>query len=397
MTCWFLCLLRLRYAVFGCFEAKDGVVVRRVPGVALDGEVWRATAYDPVSKKKVRVKNPATGKTAFESQDAAALAKEQFERAKQQPVARVYTCDEWVTEWVTNPGYQRSSETTNRHNHERVKKFGEDFKGRLLSEVDRPTARKWAMENRQRANAVRTMLNDAVADQVLTQNPFSNLKLPQPKGRKNIEVLTVDEARTLIECGYELYEDWRVMGALITTACFAGLRIGELCGLKWDDLDWEGGTIHVQRQYRHRVQDFALPKSGIKRFVVMLDVVADALRELPRENDEFVFYGRRDHKMYSMSSHTYYWTPVRVMFHGTLPKARKEQIPVGFDFHELRHFCGSYLGDIGLSPQDIALQLGHTDGGKLAQELYVHTYRDNAFERIRSAHRKASGPARKAG
>lgn len=365
--------------------------MRRIPGVSRDGEVWRATAYDPGTKRKTRVKNPVTGKTAFASQEDAAAAKDAFEREKQRPVERVYTVDQWVQEWCTNPGYARASVSTDRHNHERVKKFGEDFKGRLLSEIDRPTARKWAVENRGRAPAVRTMLNDAVADQVISSNPFANMRLPQSKGRKHIEVLTEQEAWSLIECGYALYEDWPVMGAMITTACFAGLRIGELSALKWTDLDWEGGTINVQRQFRPRTQDFALPKSGEPRMVVMLDQVANALRDLPRRNEEFVFYSKRDAKIYTSSAHTYFWTPVRVMFHGSLSPARKEQIPIGFDFHELRHFCGSYLADIGTTAQDIATQLGHTDGGRLAQDLYVHTYRDNAFERIRANARRAQG------
>lgn len=371
-------------------------MARRIPGVTQDGDVWRATAYDPGQKKKVRVKNPKTGKTAFASQKDAAAAKEAFEHDKARPQARAYTCDEWVAEWCSNPGYQRQSATTNAHNHERVKKFAEDFKGVPLAGVDRVMARKWAVENRARAAAVRTMVNDAVADQIVSQNVFANLKLPQPRGRKDIEVLTEAEVQRLIQCAYDLYEDWPVQGALITTAAYSGLRIGELCGLKHEDILWEEGVIHVQRQYRHRTNDFALPKSGIRRRVVMLEPVAEAIRGVPKLNtDGFVFYGRRDHKMYTPPSHNYFWTPVRAMFHMTLSEERKAQIPVSFDFHELRHFCGSFLADIGLSPQDIAEQLGHTDGGRLAQQLYVHTYRENAFDRIRKAYRESGTPARR--
>lgn len=372
--------------------------MRRVPGVVQDGKVWRATAYDPGQKKKVRVKNPATGKTAFDTQEQARVAKEAFEAEKARPGRKLYTADGWVKEWCSNPGYQRTSRTTNVANHERVSKFAIDFQGIPLEGIDRVMARKWAMENRARASAVRAMLNDAVADQVITQNVFANMKLPQSRGRKDIEPLTEQEVQKLIGCAYDLYEDWPVMGAFITTAAFAGLRIGELCGLRWTDILWEEGLIHVQQQYRHRIQDFAIPKSGIKRKVVMLDPVASALRDLPRLNEDgYVFYGRRDHKMYTPPSHNYFWTPVRAMFHVGLPDERKEQIPVSFDFHELRHFCGSWLANIGLSPQDIAEQLGHTDGGRLAQELYVHTYRDEAQARIRKAYARAAPVQRRAG
>lgn len=43
------------------------------------------------------------------------------------------------------------------------------------------------------------------------------------------------------------------------------------------------------------------------------------------------------------------------------------------------------MAERGLSAQDIAYQLGHTDGGRLAQRLYVHTFEDSAKERIRRA------------
>jgi integrase len=36
------------------------------------------------------------------------------------------------------------------------------------------------------------------------------------------------------------------------------------------------------------------------------------------------------------------------------------------DPYHLRHFCGSHLADLGCTAQDIAEQLGHTDGGALA-------------------------------
>lgn len=367
-------------------------MARKVPGVRLEGKVWRASAYDPQAGKKVRVKNSRTGQTAFETQEAAIEAKEAFEREKARPTARTWTVDQWVDEWLTNPGYSAGKqETTQVHNAERVSKFGTDFKGLPIGELDRITARKWAMDNPQRAATVRAMLNDALADGIISRNPFSGLKMKRTRGRKDINPLTREEVDALIDFGYEMFPDWEVMGALLTTAAYAGLRIGEICGLKWSDVLWEDGQLHVQRQYRHRTGDIALPKSGQTRKVVMLQPVSDALRGLPRLNDEgYVFYGRRDHKRYTPPSHAYFWGPVRAGFHAGLPKERKEQIPATFDFHELRHFCGSYLADIGLSPQDIAFQLGHTDGGKLAQTLYVHTYEDNASERIRKAYRSDS-------
>jgi integrase len=56
------------------------------------------------------------------------------------------------------------------------------------------------------------------------------------------------------------------------------------------------------------------------------------------------------------------------------------------DFYELRHFCGSWLfNDLELPAQDVAYQLGHTDGGALVQRLYGHPSERLARERIKRA------------
>jgi integrase len=64
------------------------------------------------------------------------------------------------------------------------------------------------------------------------------------------------------------------------------------------------------------------------------------------------------------------------------------------DAYELRHFCGSHLADLGVSAQDIAHQLGHTDGGRKAQEVYIHTYEDRARDRLRRAFENNVTPLR---
>ena len=56
------------------------------------------------------------------------------------------------------------------------------------------------------------------------------------------------------------------------------------------------------------------------------------------------------------------------------------------DFYELRHFCGSWLfNDLELPAQDVAHQLGHTDGGALVQRLYGHPSEKLARDRIKRA------------
>jgi integrase len=40
-------------------------------------------------------------------------------------------------------------------------------------------------------------------------------------------------------------------------------------------------------------------------------------------------------------------------------------------FYELRHFCATHLLELGVSHADVAVQLGHTDGGALVMSTYA--------------------------
>jgi len=55
------------------------------------------------------------------------------------------------------------------------------------------------------------------------------------------------------------------------------------------------------------------------------------------------------------------------------------------DFYELRHFCATELLRLGVSHADVAVQLGHRDGGALVMSTYGHPSDDAARERLRAA------------
>jgi integrase len=56
-----------------------------------------------------------------------------------------------------------------------------------------------------------------------------------------------------------------------------------------------------------------------------------------------------------------------------LPEAR---------WHDLRHFHATWLLDRGASVLDVAIQLGHRDGGELVRRRYGHPSSDLALGRL---------------
>ena len=64
------------------------------------------------------------------------------------------------------------------------------------------------------------------------------------------------------------------------------------------------------------------------------------------------------------------------------------------DFYELRHFCATHLLELGVSHADVAIQLGHTDGGALVMSTYGHPSEDLARERLKRAYETRVTPLR---
>jgi integrase len=54
-------------------------------------------------------------------------------------------------------------------------------------------------------------------------------------------------------------------------------------------------------------------------------------------------------------------------------------------FYELPHFCATHLLELGVSHADVAVQLGHTDGGALVMSTYGHPSEVAARERLKRA------------
>lgn len=56
------------------------------------------------------------------------------------------------------------------------------------------------------------------------------------------------------------------------------------------------------------------------------------------------------------------------------------------DFYALRHFCATHLLEPGISHADVAIQLGHTDGGRLVMSTYGHPAERGTRERLKRAY-----------
>ncbi len=86
-----------------------------------------------------------------------------------------------------------------------------------------------------------TALRDAVKRGLLARNPAAAVDRPRVP-RKEIRALDPAQVRTLLD---QARGD--SLEALYVLAVASGLRLGELLGLQWGDLDLDAGALHVRR------------------------------------------------------------------------------------------------------------------------------------------------------
>ncbi len=171
------------------------------------------------------------------------------------------------------------------------------------------------------------------------------------------EYLTADSARDMS------------LGILI--AFYTGIRIGELCALKWEDIDLMEGIIHIKRNIQ-RVQNAG---NGSKKTSIIIQApkTVDSIRIVPIPPVLFPLLeaNRKEDSGYIISGTKYPWADPRTVqyhFKGILEKCGLEH----FNFHMLRHAFATRCIAKGFDIKSLSEILGHSDT-RLTLNLYVHS------------------------
>ena len=198
-------------------------------------------------------------------------------------------------------------------------------------------------------SAWRGLLRHRLGRGLLDSDPSAGLRAPKAP-RKLPQVLDPDEATRLVETSTDGLLGLRDR-AMLELFYSSGLRLSELCRLRWADLDLADGLVRV------------LGKGSRMRVVPVGRHARDALMALRHEAngsaDAFVFTGRGDGPIHPRS------VQKRIKLLAQSQGIWKRVHP-----HLLRHSCASHLLESSGDLRGVQEMLGHADIG--TTQIYTH-------------------------
>ncbi|MDR3263893.1 MAG: site-specific integrase [Clostridiales bacterium] len=215
---------------------------------------------------------------------------------------------------------------------------------------------------------LKTALQCAVDYEYIIKNPCVKVRLPKLK-EKEINVFTHDEQRKL-ETAILNSCDRRHIGVLL--CLYTGLRIGELCALKWEDINLKEKTLTVRNSLNRVSNDNnnesktqilqEEPKTKkSKRIIPLPEFICEILCKQKKDS--------KSQHVISMKS----GKPVEPRAMQTIYKKLLKIADIAeHNFHVLRHTFATRAIELGADVKTISEMLGHSNS-MITINLYVHS------------------------
>jgi integrase len=249
--------------------------------------------------------------------------------------------------------WAKANKRTWRNDEIIANQWAEKFKGKILREISplaiekvkreraesitrRGTTRSPASVNLELAVLSRIFAL-AVELEVAATNPCRKVRKLRVDNQRN-RYLSADEETRLF---MQLTGRRKHLAPLVALAIGTGMRRGELLSLRWPDVDFQRGVIHVR-----------VTKTNHDRQVPMSHQVRQLLLEHRKgHTGELVFTSRRK----ALKAKGLGLVDVKKGFAAALADAGIAD----FHFHDLRHTFATRVGDAGHNSRTIARLLGH--------------------------------------
>ncbi len=191
------------------------------------------------------------------------------------------------------------------------------------------------------------------------ENPFA--AMPLPKMRKDLPVfLNTQQVARLLSSPWQYLEEGKIkhFEAVRDALCLeflygAGLRISELCSLKFSDIDFHKATARVFGKGR-KVRLCPFGKSALELLEIWKNEYC-----MGRSNNDFILFCESGKQIYP-----------RLIQRNLKNYLIEAGLPVNITPHKLRHSFATHLVDEGIDLRSLQEMLGHSSLS--TTQIYTH-------------------------
>jgi len=213
----------------------------------------------------------------------------------------------------------------------------------------------------------------AVPKVTKTIEQLEELEIPEYLEKEELALFL----RTAQDCGLD--RDYEIF----LTLAYTGLRVGELCALKWTDIDEVNQTIRITKTYynpTNNIRKYTLlpPKTKSSKRIIDVDpIVLDALKDLKTRQKEIkiqyqtTYYDKKIVFAQTGKDNPGYPAYIKLIENRMDRLLKLAKLNTDLTPHSLRHTHCSLLAEVEVSLEQVMQRLGHSDD-TVTKRVYLH-------------------------
>lgn len=196
---------------------------------------------------------------------------------------------------------------------------------------------------------------------------YKKMKIPKLE-KKTIRILSKREKEKLEKCCLDS-NDLKLFGIIVCLN--TGIRLGELCALKWKNIDLNERVIYI----KHTIQRVYIGKGVKSEIIIDTPKTKSSIREIPI-NNKLYFILKPLSKMYE--NEAFFLTgltekPIEPRNYQMLFKSILKKCKIrNYKFHILRHTFATNCIEVGMDIKTLSQILGHSNV-QITLNIYVHS------------------------